>query len=128
MAPKPTAPTCLVHAGSLCPRLPSSIQSALRGANPGPNLRHKVQAFRVRTNSPDPLVAIANHYRTQDTRVSDTDRTQTVSPHRCQAPCGNLTPGYGSQPLQVSDSRRVSDTDCGHTTRPAPKLFPTPCG
>src|SRR5690606_9553672 len=79
MAPKPTAPTCLVHAGSLCPRLPSSIQSALRGANPGPNLRHKVQAFRVRTNSPDPLVAIANHYRAQDTR--------------CQTPCGSQTPG-----------------------------------
>src|SRR5690606_21688034 len=84
MAPKPTAPTCLVHAGSLCPRLPSSIQSALRGANPGPNLRHKVQAFRVRTNSPDPLVAIANHYRAQDTRcqapgrVPDTDRLRQL--------------------------------------------------
>src|SRR5690606_18631014 len=106
MAPKPTAPTCLVHAGSLCPRLPSSIQSALRGANPGPNLRHKVQAFRVRTNSPDPLVAIANHYRAQDTRCQ-TPRCASAAPSvRCQAPAepdtcehlwtfmANLTPAH----------------------------------
>src|SRR5690606_22978839 len=86
MAPKPTAPTCLVHAGSLCPRLPSSIQSALRGANPGPNLRHKVQAFRVRTNSPDPLVAIANHYRTQDTRCQTPRWAVAVSTVRCLTP------------------------------------------
>src|SRR5690606_22377753 len=68
LASKPTAPICLVHAGSQCPRLPSNVQSALRGAHPGPNLRHKVQAFGVRTNSPDTLVAIANHHRLQDTR------------------------------------------------------------
>src|SRR5690606_29578216 len=73
LASKPTAPICLVHAGSQCPRLPSNVQSALRGAHPGPNLRHKVQAFGVRTNSPDTLVAIANHHRLQDTKVSDTD-------------------------------------------------------
>src|SRR5690606_8637399 len=96
LASKPTAPICLVHAGSQCPRLPSNVQSALRGAHPGPNLRHKVQAFGVRTNSPDTLVAIANHHRLQDTRVSDThQKITTRSPPptlRCLTPGGCQTP------------------------------------
>src|SRR5690606_37793837 len=83
LASKPTAPICLVHAGSQCPSVPSNVQTALRGAHHGPNLRHKVQAFGVRTDSPDTLVAIANHHRLQDTRCQT-----PIAPNGSRHPSG----------------------------------------